>query len=164
MPIVRPVRADDLPAISILHAAALGPGRFAKTAYRLREGAPATTPACQVCELGGEIIAAVRFTRIKIGARQGAMLLGPLAVHPGHTGRGLGGRLIAASLDAARAAGTSLVILVGNEPYYARHGFGRVPPGQITLPGPVDPGRILAAELVPEALADFEGPACVIIG
>ncbi len=47
-------------------------------------------------------------------------------------------------------------LLVGDEPYYARFGFHPVPPGQIVLPGPVDPNRLLAAELAPDALGGFQ--------
>jgi predicted N-acetyltransferase YhbS len=49
------------------------------------------------------------------------------------------------------------VILVGDMPYYARSGFVPVPPGQIVLPGPVDPARLLALELAPSALAGVKG-------
>jgi predicted N-acetyltransferase YhbS len=57
----------------------------------------------------------------------------------------------------ARAEGFALVILVGDMPYYARFGFKPVSPGQIVLPGPVDPARLLALELVPGALAGVKG-------
>jgi predicted N-acetyltransferase YhbS len=49
-------------------------------------------------------------------------------------------------------------LLVGDEPYYARLGFRRVPRGQITLPGPVDPERLLVVELASGALANYSGP------
>ncbi len=58
-------------------------------------------------------------------------------------------------LDAARASGVRLVVLVGDEPYYGRFGFKPVPPGAITLPGPVNPLRLLAVELAPGALPDY---------
>ena len=48
-----------------------------------------------------------------------------------------------------RGEGFALVLLVGDMPYYGRFGFAPVPPGQITLPGPVDPARLLALELEP---------------
>ncbi|HEY0299763.1 MAG TPA: hypothetical protein VGC36_00395, partial [Rhizomicrobium sp.] len=35
---VRPERPEDAPLVEALNAAAFGPGRFAKSAYRLREG------------------------------------------------------------------------------------------------------------------------------
>ena len=49
------------------------------------------------------------------------------------------------------------MLLVGDMPYYGRFGFQPVPPGQITLPGPVDPARLLAVELVPGALQGAAG-------
>ena len=49
--------------------------------------------------------------------------------------------------------------MVGDEPYYARMGFKRAPEGQISLPGPVDPARLLYCELEPGALAAAKGAA-----
>ena len=61
------------------------------------------------------------------------------------------------SLDAARIAGHRLVLLVGDEPYYRRFGFTRVPPGRIQMPGPVDAARVLWCDLVPGASAEAAG-------
>jgi predicted N-acetyltransferase YhbS len=96
-------------------------------------------------------------TAIRIGGRRDALLLGPLVVAPEIAGKGFGRALVSEALEAARAGGVRAVILVGDEPYYGRFGFTPVPPGTITLPGPVDPNRILALELVPGALADYRG-------
>jgi len=60
-------------------------------------------------------------------------------------------------LARARSEGFSLVLLVGDMPYYGRFGFQPVPPGQITLPGPVDSARLLALELVPGTLTGSTG-------
>jgi predicted N-acetyltransferase YhbS len=78
-------------------------------------------------------------------------------VAPTHKGRGAGLRLILESLAEARLKGTLLVVLVGDLPYYQRAGFAVVPAGQIVLPGPADPARILALELQPGALVMFKG-------
>jgi len=155
--VVRAVRPEDGAEISALHARAFGPGRFARTAYRVREGTPFASPYCRVCLIDGRIIAAVRFTSIDIGDRRGALLLGPLAVHPEFANRGYGRGLVGNAMDAARANGLSLVLLVGEEPYYTRLGFVRVPTGRIALPGPVNPERLLAAELAPGSLASYRG-------
>jgi predicted N-acetyltransferase YhbS len=48
-------------------------------------------------------------------------------------------------------------LLVGDEEYYARLGFAPVPQGKITMPGPVDPERLLYCELRPGALAEASG-------
>jgi predicted N-acetyltransferase YhbS len=50
-------------------------------------------------------------------------------------------------------------VLVGDEPIYAKSGFKRIPKGQVKMPGPVDPGRLLVAELVAGV---FEGVSGLI--
>jgi len=148
---------DDLPGMVALQSRAFSPGRFARTAYRVREGGPDLSPYCRVALKGDRLVAALRLTPINVGSHSGALLLGPLAVEPDEAGRGYGRRLVAESLEAARADGIALVLLVGDMSYYGRLGFGLVPPGQIRLPGPVDPARLLAAELQPGALTGFRG-------
>lgn len=158
----RPARPDDADAISALSAKVFGPGRFVRTAYRIREGTPPTSPFCRLALTGNRLIAAIRMTDITIGTKPGALLLGPLAVDPEFANLGYGRRLIAESAAAAKEAGRELVLLVGDLPYYGRLGFVLVPRGQIELPGPVDQGRILALELVPGALAGFNGLAIAL--
>ena len=68
-----------------------------------------------------------------------------------------GRALVEEGLKRARAEGFALVLLVGDMPYYGRFGFAPVSPGEVTLPGPVDPARLLALELVPGALAGASG-------
>ncbi|MEO8650705.1 MAG: N-acetyltransferase [Hyphomicrobiaceae bacterium] len=155
--VTRPAVPDDLPAMAALQSRAFSPGRFTRTAYRVREGGPEQSPFCRVALIGDRLVAALRMTSITIGGEKGALLLGPLAVDPQEAGRGYGRRLVAESLDAAREQGSKLVVLVGDTAYYGRFGFGPVPPGQIRLPGPVDPARLLAAELRPDVLATFRG-------
>jgi predicted N-acetyltransferase YhbS len=67
--------------------------------------------------------------------------------------------LMQACLGAAATGGHRLVVLVGDEPYYGRAGFRRIPPGRIVLPGPVDPMRLLVRELVDGAFEGVAGPA-----
>ena len=70
---------------------------------------------------------------------------------------GIGEALVTRSLEAAKAGGWKLAILVGDEPYYARMGFRRAPAGHFVMPGPVDPERLLFCELEPGALAGAQG-------
>lgn len=157
----RPMTAADLPKVSELHAAVFGPGRFTRTAYRVRERAPGDksqlSPLNRVAMQGSRMIAAINFSSIRIGGKTGAVLLGPLAVDPAFNGQGNGRRLLAEALEEAKAQGVRLVVLVGDEPYYGRFGFKRVPPGRITFPGPADPARILAAEIEPGAATEYQG-------
>ena len=56
-----------------------------------------------------------------------------------------------------RCGDVPIVLLVGDMPYYGRFGFKPVPPGRIILPGPVDPARLLALELMPSMLEAASG-------
>jgi predicted N-acetyltransferase YhbS len=155
----RPERADDSAAIEDLAARAFGPGRFARAAYRLRERAPHVAGLSFVAEHEGELAGSVRLTPITVGDRA-ALLLGPLVVHPDWKGKGCGRGLVKLAVGAARDAGHGLVILVGDLPYYGPLGFRRVEPvGAVTLPGPVDPARLLVAELRDGAAAGLAGAA-----
>ncbi len=144
--VIRPEHPDDGPAIERLHARAFGPGRFARTAYRLREGVAPLSDLCLTALVGTYLVGSVRIGPAE--AEGGALLvLGPLTVDPSFSDRGIGSALMRASLEAARAAGHGLVVLVGDAPYYRRFGFEPVPPGRLVLPGPVDPRRFLWLEL-----------------
>lgn len=148
-----PLNPADLAAIEKLDERAFGPGRFARTAYRLREGVLPDPQLSFVAYVGTLLVGANRMTPIMCGGKP-ALLLGPLTVDPPFRSRGIGEALMQKSMEAARAAGHKLVILVGDEPYYKRVGFKRVPMGRLTLPGPVDPARLLYCELAEGA---FEG-------
>lgn len=147
--------ADD-EAVERLHARAFGPGRYARTAFRIREQAGNVEGLAFVARVGSLLVAAVQLTPIRIGEAK-AFMLGPLTVDPSFEGKGIGGALLERSARAARALGCPAIILVGDEPYYSRFGYRRVPPGRIRLPGPVDPMRLLALELEPDTLKDLVG-------
>lgn len=148
---------DDAQALLALHEGAFGPGRFTRTAYRLRENGQCE-PRLNLCaEFGGRIAGAVQFTPIIVGGEAGALLLGPLVIDEAHKNQGFGLALMNEGLRRAQALGYRLVLLVGDEPYYARAGFARTPEGRFEMPGPVDPARLLYKELQPGALARYRG-------
>jgi predicted N-acetyltransferase YhbS len=153
-----PETPADAPAIDKLHDLAFGPGRYARSAFRLREGVPHRLDLSFTARVGTFLVGSVRLTQIRLGAAEG-LLLGPLTVEPAFTERGIGRALVTRALDVARDEGHRLVLLVGDEPYYGRFGFQRVPRGRLTFPGPVDPDRLLIAELVPGAFEGVGGAA-----
>ncbi len=159
---IRPESPLDDAAIERLHDRAFGPGRYARTAFRLREGQGADTSRfctsrfCFSALVGTLLVGSVRQSQVMAGAVP-ALMLGPLTVDPSFEGVGLGSALVRQALDSARSGGETLVLLVGDAPYYARFGFGIVPVGQLMLPGPVDQRRLLAVELVDGAFAGARG-------
>ena len=150
---ILPETLADAPAIERLNERTFGPGRYAKTAYRLREQADHRLDVSFTARTGTLLVGSVRLTPIRIGEAK-ALLLGPLTVEPAFRERGVGQALIERALVEAGTKGEKLVILVGDEPYYGKCGFKHVPAGRVTMPGPVDPARLLVAELAGGA---FEG-------
>lgn len=153
---ILPETAEDAPAIERLNERTFGPGRYAKTAYRLREQVAHSRDVSFTARIGTLLVGSVRLSQVRIGDAK-ALLLGPLTVEPPFRDRGIGKALITRALEAARAKGHRLVVLVGDEPYYGKCGFKPVPPGRATMPGPVDPARLLVAELVPGAFDGVSG-------
>src|SRR5271168_1184121 len=154
---ILPETKDDAPAIERLHERTFGPGRYAKTAYRLREQVGHGLDLSFTARVGSLLVGSVRLSPVRIGEVK-ALLLGPLTVEPPFRDRGVGQALIAHALEAARAKGHRLVILVGDEPYYGKCGFKRIPLGRVNMPGPVDPARLLVAELADGAFDGLSGP------
>jgi predicted N-acetyltransferase YhbS len=147
----------DASAIDRLNERTFGPGRYAKTAYRLREQVGHGLDVSFTARIGTLLVGSVRLSPVRIGETK-ALLLGPLTVEPAFRERGVGQALIERALTDAAAKGHRLVVLVGDEPYYGKCGFKRVPPGRATMPGPVDPARLLVAELAPGAFEGVSGP------
>jgi predicted N-acetyltransferase YhbS len=154
---ILPETPADAPAIDRLNERTFGPGRYAKTAYRLREKVGHGLDVSFTARIGTLLVGSVRLSPVRIGETK-ALLLGPLTVEPAFRERGVGQALIERALKDATAKGHRLVVLVGDEPYYGKCGFKRVPPGRATMPGPVDPARLLVAELAPGAFEGVSGP------
>jgi predicted N-acetyltransferase YhbS len=148
--------AGDAEAIERLHERTFGPGRYARTAYRIREGRGHALDLSFTARIGTLLVGSVRLTPVSIGPVK-ALLLGPLTVEPPFRDHGVGSALIARALQNAKTKGHKLVLLVGDEPFYAKSGFKVIPKGEVTMPGPVDPARLLVAELVAGASAGVSG-------
>jgi len=154
---ILPETPDEAAAIERLHERTFGPGRYAKSAYRLREKVGHRLDVSFTARIGTLLVGSVRLSPIRIGDTK-ALLLGPLTVEPAFRERGVGHALIERALSEATVKGYRLVILVGDEPFYGKSGFKPIPPGRAIMPGPVDPIRLLVAELSPGAFDGVSGP------
>ncbi len=153
---IRPETAADAPSVEALNQSAFGPGRFAKSAYRLREGVAPVAGLSFVAVENNILRGSVRFWPIRVGGHE-ALLLGPLAVDSPQRGRGIGIGLMQAGIAKAHDGPWSAILLVGDEPYYAKVGFARLPPGRVKFPGPVDQDRILGLSLKAGGLLNLSG-------
>jgi|SRR5579871_466842 len=151
---IRHERPEDAPLVAALNAESFGPGRFARAAFRLREGVHPEEKLSFVAIEDGKLRGNVRFWPVMAGGKP-TLMLGPLAVQSDQRGRGIGIALMVRGLEEAKALGHKYVILVGDLPYYSRVGFRQIgfaarkegekgpPSSKLVFPGPVDPMRIL---------------------
>jgi predicted N-acetyltransferase YhbS len=154
---ILPETPADAVAIDRLHQRTFGPGRYAKSAYRLREGVDHRLDLSFTARIGTLLVGSVRLSAIRIGETK-ALLLGPLTVEPPFRERGIGYALIERALAEAKAKEHRLVVLVGDESYYGKAGFKGIAKDRATMPGPVDPARLLVCELAAGAFDGVSGP------
>jgi predicted N-acetyltransferase YhbS len=154
---ILPETPNDAQAIERLHERTFGPGRFVLSAYRLREHVEHLLELSFTARIGTLLVGSVRQLPICVG-NTNALLLGPLTVEPPFRKRGVGRALLDRALGDGKAKGHRLVLLVGDETYYSRVGFKRVPKGRAVMPGPVDYNRLLIAELADGAFEGVSGP------
>lgn len=131
-------RPGDAAVVDALVLAAFGPGRFAKTAERLREAAELAVGFCAF--EGDHLIGSVRLWSIMVGEAR-SVFLGPIAVDATNRRGGLGAELVRACIDEARAMKLDGVLLIGDPPYFSRFGFVAVP--DAVFAGPVDHRRVM---------------------
>ena len=133
---------------------AFGPDRFARTAYRIREGMD-WLEGLSFAALDDEelLVGTIQVWPIALTDPQGRahplLMVGPVAVLPEHQGDGFGKALMLAALSAIDSAGDDQAplpqVLIGDFDYYGRHfGFSAAHTGGWHCPGPNDPARLLA--------------------
>jgi predicted N-acetyltransferase YhbS len=138
-----PEHAD---AVEALYDEVFGPGRFAKTAERLREGNSKIADASLVAIDSKGLTGVVRVWPVTVGENARAAFLGPIAVAERRRGNGVAFKLMERAIGVCREQGYAAVILVGDLDYYERFGF-KSSDERFQLPGPVDQKRVLIRDL-----------------
>jgi putative acetyltransferase len=156
--IIRTEQPADIDAIWRVNAEAFGRDEEANLVNALRDaGIPYLS---LVAEDAGEIVGHILFTPMEwVGVESDVRLacLGPLAVATGRQRQGVGGRLMRAGLEACRAAGYDVVVLVGHPEYYPRFGFMPAYNCGLALEFDVPPAAFMLAELQEGALQGQRG-------
>ena len=156
--LIRQELSGDRPAISALLDRAFGEDRHEKTTYRFRDEVEHITSLCFVAvNKDHQLVGTLRFWPMLTQAGHKALLLGPLAVDDKMLGVRCGLNLMEVGIKAARELGEELIVLIGDDIYYGKVGFNKVPDSHFTFPGPVEKSRVLALELAPGSLARARG-------
>jgi putative acetyltransferase len=114
---------DDAAIAAVVHAAFAGDGEAALIEALRRDG---DMVAEFVAHAGDNVVGHIAYSRLDVRAGAQALravALAPLAVAPPHQRRGVGDALVRHSLDALRAAGEELALVLGHPAYYPRVGF-----------------------------------------
>ena len=120
-----------------------GPGRYARSVYRLRENKPYLDDYSYVYSLNGKILASISFYETLINNHYNGLLLGPLAVEPIQVGKGYGKKLVKYSLDKISInSQIYFIIVVGEYDYYKEFGFNKLE-NRFVFYGPVNKNRVL---------------------
>jgi len=154
---LRQERPADVEAREALLDQAFGDTRYRKTSQRLRDGRLPAEGLSLIAADGRRVIGTARLWSVTCGTGHQAVLLGPVAVESSCRDRGIGAAMVRRALREARRLGHGAVILVGDAPYYLRFGFTGEKAAGLKLPGPFERHRLLALELVPNALDGSAG-------
>lgn len=159
-PRVRPERAGDERAVFAVHAAAFPGDGEARLVDALRASVTPSVSLVATLGEGGDVVGHVFVSPVTLDTEPEARDLGglaPVGVLPAHQGRGVGGALVRAALEASRRAGFRAIFLLGDPAWYARFGFA--PAGPLGFGyGDGDPGAAFQqVELEPGALAGRRG-------
>jgi len=147
MPSIVPLSAVDPQAVEDLLDAAFERERRQRTSYRIREGAE-WLPALSFAALDDEdwLVGSILAWPIALTGADGRahplLMVGPVAVMPGHQREGYGKALMTATLGAIDPTAALPQVLIGDAPYYGRFGFAEAPRGW-RCPGPWDRARLL---------------------
>lgn len=151
-----PERPGDAPAIEALLDRCFGADRHRKRSYAYRDGVESVAALGLVAlDSDARLVGTIRYWPIDImtgRTTRPALLLGPIAVEPVLTGRGVGRALMRQSLALAQAAGHRLVLLVGDAAYYGQFGFQPAAALGFVMPQE-QPHRLQAIELAAGGLA-----------
>jgi len=139
-------------AIEALYDRTFGPGHFAKTAERLREGNASRADLTRVAVSDGTVIGVCRIWPIVVGDnREPAVFVGPVAVEPGFQGQRLGLTVTGEALEAATKAECTAAVIIGAPQYFGDLGFEVAAPDRFSFPGPQDMSRVMVRDLAGNA-------------
>ena len=144
---IRLAHDKDLKNIEKLLDEAFGPGRYARTAYRYREKHNLISEYSYIYQDNKQLLASISFSQIFINNINKGLLLGPLAVKPGHVGKGYGVALVETTIKLIKKSKKyNFIVLVGDIDYYRRFNFKQISQ-PLNLVGPVNPNRVLILSL-----------------
>ena len=140
---------DNDKIIKLLHKS-FGPGRFARSVYRLREKNDRDTEFSYIYELNNQILSSISYYKTFLNNDINGLLLGPLAVDPEHRGKGYGVELVKYTIALIKKTmAYDFILVIGDYHYYEKFGFKKIN-NTFSFYGPVNSEKVLILPLKDE--------------
>ncbi|KXY41168.1 N-acetyltransferase [Bacillus sp. FSL M7-1020] len=126
---------------------------------RIRE-CDAFIPELSIVAVDKEIVGHIMLSKITIeqgGTTVDSLALAPVSIAPSHQKKGIGGKLITATLEKAKELGYGSVVVLGHPEYYPKFGFERASQWNIKAPFEVPDEVFMVMELRENTLQGVEG-------
>lgn len=148
---IRHARPADHAAIREINEAAFAQPDEARLIEALRAAGDVMFEL--VAEAEGAVVGHILFSRLWADRTELIAALAPMAVHPHHQRKGLGGRLIETGVETCREFGAHAVMVLGHPDYYPRFGFSAEAASKVSSRYSGSPA-FMALELERGALAE----------
>lgn len=129
-----------------------------KLAYDLLTITDSNDFYCFVATDSEQIVGSIIFSRLMFRNKISAFLLGPVAIHTGYQGKGIGQKLLNYGLSALKQDGVELAFTYGDPGFYSKVGFS--PISEEVIPPPLQlqyPEGWLCQSLVSDEIAPTTG-------
>ena len=147
---IRQISNEDNDKIIKLLYKSFGPGRFARSVYRLREKNDRDTEFSYIYELNNQILSSISYYKTFLNNDINGLLLGPLAVDPEHRGKGYGVELVKYTIALIKKTmAYDFILVIGDYHYYEKFGFKRID-NTFSFYGPVNSEKVLILHLKDE--------------
>ena len=144
---IRQITKDDNEKILKLLNQSFGPGRFARSVYRLREIKGRETDFSYVNEKNNEILSSIQYFQTYLNEDLLGLLLGPLAVEPRYRGQGFGEALVEKTIQIIKKeTNYDFILVIGDNEYYKKFGFEKIKHG-LNFFGPVNIDKVLILDI-----------------
>ena len=147
---IRQISNEDNDKIIKLLYKSFGPGRFARSVYRLREKNDRDSEFSYIYELNNQILSSISYYKTFLNNDINGLLLGPLAVDPEHRGKGYGVELVKYTIALIKKTmAYDFILVIGDYHYYEKFGFKKIN-NTFSFYGPVNSEKVLILPLKDE--------------
>tara|TARA_B100001093_G_C26450464_1_gene852067 strand:+ start:52 stop:540 length:489 start_codon:yes stop_codon:yes gene_type:complete len=144
---IRQINKNDNEKIFSILEKSFGPGRFARSVYRLREIVGRETEFSYVYEKNNKILSSISYYQTFLTDGLQGLLLGPLAVDPEYRGKGFGVALVEHTISLIKKQSNyDFIIAIGDNNYYEKFGFKKIDIN-VKFFGPVNKEKILILDI-----------------